>query len=828
MRWRIVRIVSLLAALGGFAPGALAATVCVSNTAALRTALANWQTARDQTYTIKLVQGTYLYPNRDYWTQDYYGGNASLKLLGGYTANCASRAIAAANTVIDGQQATSNSQFQVLGEASILVEGITFKSLTHEVMISSESDDAATNITVRNVIGKDLFGAPSSNYVYGGFRILGYSNIRVESSLFHDVHGGNTASALEVTGLDDGVNAVVTNVTAAYNEARGLSLACVECSGLMRAYNTILYNNAAGDLDTRKSDPSSMVLIAYSDFDPAKSTGTYNPVGNIKADPKFSNPLNGSFDLLANSPAINIGAPEFLIPGGYGSKDVAGSARVVGSQIDMGAYESGVDDLGTQVVTSGNDNAFDETLRAAINTANSNADATAIKFNIAGACPRIITLSTPLPDIAYDTTIDGFSQPGAKANTQYGDYDGQICLIVRAANATVSHALRVNGSGRLTLKGIEFEGFATAAVRLSAGNGNVMTGNGFAAMPGSAANAAGVRIDGTANHSLIGGFSPASRNVFNQGTVGVDFEGNGTGRTNTVQGNYFGFNFDGSPWAGAKLRWGIYVAGSGGNDIGYNAIGGLSDNGIRLTGTNTTGNVLTTNDIGIAPDGSAAGNGNAGIGIANGAHDNVIGTAAFQTQSGGGNYIVNNFGPGIWLENTAGEGNRINGNNTIFGNSDFLAIDLAAPSDGFGLGPTANDADDADSGPNRLENYPYITQARRTGPGQFVINGYLLPEKAAPMQTYRVDVFWTDACVGSGPNDTPRGEPKRHIGFIPVMVGTNTAFKALPTTTLTGNKGIPGTGYVFATATDGAGNTSEPGKCVTIIDDYIFRDGFGS
>ena len=96
----------VLAAVMGVARAASATTVCVSTTSGLRNALNAWQTASDQTYTIKLVQGTYLYPNADYWTQPYYGGNANLQLLGGYTAGCASRSLVASNTVLDGQQAS--------------------------------------------------------------------------------------------------------------------------------------------------------------------------------------------------------------------------------------------------------------------------------------------------------------------------------------------------------------------------------------------------------------------------------------------------------------------------------------------------------------------------------------------------------------------------------------------------------------------------------------------------------------------------------------------------------------------------------------------------
>jgi hypothetical protein len=817
----------VLAAVMGSARAASATTVCAATTTDLRNALNAWQSASDQTYTIKLVKGTYAYPNNDYYSQPYYGGNAKLQLLGGYNPGCGSRSLVASNTVLDGQQAAHNSGFDVFGSSSILVEGITFKSFANVVEVDGDSNDAADSIVVRYVIGTDLFGAASVQQNYAGFRVTGKSNIRLESSLFYNNHGGDTAAGFEVSGFDDNVLAVITNVTSAHNGTHGLRTGCFQCSGSVLIYNTIMYNNSLGDLDTRFADPGSAVTIAYSDFNPATSAGSYFPIGNINADPKFENPLNGDFVLLNASPAINVGAPENVVPGGYGNQDLGGGTRVVGSHIDLGAYESIVNDLVAQTVTSNGDDALNATLRTAVNTANANPNATTINFNIAGGCPQVITLSSPLPDVTSDTTINGFTEAGSRPNSQYVGYDGQICIVMRAANSSVDHALKVSGAGRLTLQGIEFEGFGTAAVRLAAGNGNIVTGSGFSAAPGSTANGAGIRIEGTTNHALIGGLTPSSRNVFDQGSAGVDFEANGTGRANTVQGNYFGFNFDGSPWTGAVMTYGIYLSGSGGNTIGYNSIGGMNSNGIRLTGPNTTGNTLVANGIGIGPTNVAAGNNNAGIGIAVSAHDNVIGTAAYLSQSGGGNYIVNNFGPGIWLETTAGNGNRIDGNNIIRDNTGFLPIDLGASTDTFGLGPTANDAYDADGGPNRLENYPYLTQAMRFEADKIALDGYLLPESALPSdQTYRLDVFWTDTCVGSGPNDTPRGEMKRYVGYFLVPVTAGTAFKPFPYTTITAPKNIPGTGYLFATATDGSGNTSEPGKCFPFTDDYIFTNGF--
>ena len=820
----------VLSALAGYVRESSATTVCVSTTAGLRNALNAWQTASNQTYTIQLVQGTYLYPNWDYWSQPYYGGNANLQLLGGYTANCAGRSLVATNTVIDGQRSSApNSEFQVYGSASILVEGITFQSFSNNVDFDGDSNDSSVNIVVRYVIGTDLPGATSTQFNWGGFRVTGKSNLRVESSLFYNNYGGDTGAALEVTGLDDNTSAVITNVTMAYNSTHGLRTGCFQCSGSVQIYNAIMFNNSLGDLDTRESDSSSWVSITASDFNPSTSVGAYTLSGNFNADPKFENPLNGDFMLLNNSPAINAGAPENAVPGGYGNQDLGGGTRIVGSRIDLGAYESIVDDLISQTVTASTDDTLNPTLRAAISIANTNANATTINFNLGSAatCPRVITLSSPLPDITSDVTINGFSEAGSVPNSQYLSYNGQICVILRAANSTIDHAFQVSGNGRLTLRGVELEGFSTAAVRLFAGNGNIIAGNGFASMPFSVANGAGVRIEGTANHTLVGSLSPNDRNVFDQGNAGVDFESNGTGRGNLVEGNYFGFNFDGTQWTGNAMVYGIYVLGSGGNTLGYNSIGWMNSNGIRLAGASTTGNTLIANGIGISPYGTAAGNGNAGIGIASGAQNNVVGTVPYLTQSGGGNYISNNLGPGIWLETTAGNGNRIDGNNSIHDNNGFLPIDLGASTDPFGLGPTANDAFDADTGPNRLENYPYLTQAVRFEADKIALDGYLLPESALPYdQTYRLDVFWTDTCVGSGPNDTPRGELKRYVGYFFVPVTSGTSFATFPYTTIVAPKTIPGTGYLFATATDGGGNTSEPGKCFPFTDDYIFNNGF--
>jgi hypothetical protein len=86
-------------------------------------------------------------------------------------------------------------------------------------------------------------------------------------------------------------------------------------------------------------------------------------------------------------------------------------------------------------------------------------------------------------------------------------------------------------------------------------------------------------------------------------------------------------------------------------------------------------------------------------------------------------------------------------------------------------------------------------------------------------------VFWTDSCIGSGP-DTPRGEMKRYVGYFYVYANGSATFVTFPYQQISAPASIPSTGYLFATATDASGDTSEPGKYFPFTDDYIFTNGY--
>jgi hypothetical protein len=805
-----------------FAAQATTITVCVTTPAQLDAKLHAWESADTDLYIIKVAQGTY---NMSAYGTNYFGydSGASLRVLGGYyTYNgnpCGKRQLNANNTIVQG--ALTTEWFLQAFASELTVEGMTFKTFGSAVQFASDGSTTLSSLIVTDI----HFGYPALWLTPQSGEVITLQNSLVYGNSTNGgiLAGNDLASGSSVIYLIN--NTIVQNGGAGVAVGRSGSAT----DALVLGYNNIFWGNSDVGLKTTYANTPPTFFNTLVDT----TAGSFDAVGLLShADPKFTAPGASppNFTLQTNSPAINVGASEY-IAGGYAAYDLVGHKRVFGnSPIDLGAYESVVDNLTSQVVTKTTDDNSVGTLRSAITTANGNADATTISFNVSGACPHVITLSTSLPAITTDVTIDAYTQPGSAPNSDSSGYDGTICIVLRG---NVDHALRVTGSGRLTVKGIEFEDFNNAAVRISAGSNSQIVGNAFAAFPGSAPNVEGVLIDGTAKATVVGWTDAPEHNVFDQSTAAaIEISGNGTAGGHYIFGNYIGFALDGSNPSGAGNLNGIQITNSGGNRIESNVIGNSGNYGMFLTGTNATANAINYNTIGLAPfTRAAAGNGSAGIAFANGAHANRIGPAS-GSSAGGQNEIRNNAGPGIWLQaavpnGAAGNNNRITANNVIYDNNGLLPIDLGAASDIVGLGPTADDYADADTGPNRVENYPYLTQAMRFEADKIALDGYLLTENLASGQNYRLDVFWTDTCVGSGVNnDTPRGEMKRYIGALTVSVDASTYIKAFPYTTITAPRSVPGTGFLFATATDASGNTSEPGPCEPFVDDYIFTNGY--
>jgi hypothetical protein len=136
--------------------------------------------------------------------------------------------------------------------------------------------------------------------------------------------------------------------------------------------------------------------------------------------------------------------------------------------------------------------------------------------------------------------------------------------------------------------------------------------------------------------------------------------------------------------------------------------------------------------------------------------------------------------------------NTIQGN-SIYGNSG-LGIDLS------GDGVTPNDACDADTGPNNLQNYPVITSV--TNGASTRVQGTL---NSAASLTYRLEFFANANCDASG-----HGEGKTFLGYFDVTADNtcNASFDVTFSVATISSQAIT------ATATDQSGNTSEFSSCV--------------
>jgi CSLREA domain-containing protein len=292
--------------------------------------------------------------------------------------------------------------------------------------------------------------------------------------------------------------------------------------------------------------------------------------------------------------------------------------------------------------------------------------------------------------------------------------------------------------------------------------------------------------------TIIGGTSAGGRNIISGNEDGFDLNTQSTGTT--IQGNYIGTDISGTIAVPNTSR-GMFVSTNntliGGTIAGAgNVISGNGGDAIEF-GNGVTGNLVQGNFIGLKADGvSALGNAANGVNIFTGASNNTVGGTA----AGAGNRIAFNGRAGVAVD--TGTGNSIL-SNSIFSNTG-LGIDLTP------TGVTANDACDADTGPNNLQNFPVLTLAT-AGAVNTTIQGTL---NSTASTTFRIEFFANTSCDASG-----NGEGKTFLGATNVTTdgscNANFSF-SVPNAAINGSS-------ITATATDPNNNTSEFSSCASLF-----------
>jgi hypothetical protein len=514
----------------------------------------------------------------------------------------------------------------------------------------------------------------------------------------------------------------------------------------------------------------------------------------------------------------------------------------------------------TYTVTNTN-NSDAGSLRQAILDANGNPGQDTIAFNISGSGVQTITVTSALPTITDSVVIDGYTQPGASANTQPNGNDAVLLIEVTGNHQLFSAGLLIQG-GNSTVRGLIINSFGDAGIRLSLNGGNVITGNIIGTNADGATgldNNDGVNIS-FCNGNTIGGTTPDTRNVISgNGGRGI-FIGTQSS-SNLIQGNFIGTNLTGTA-ALPNLNGGIFSGGMGNDTIGGTASGArnvisgnLNNAGVQIQSVSTSlpGVTVQGNFIGIDVTGTAAiGNffgvwlnfaSNATIGgqtssvrnliSGNRSHGVLIANNFAQNNRIYGNYIgtdvsgilpLGNAGAGVDItsapvvpfnrigDTSAGSGNVIafNGRSGVAVETNSTAGYIRGNSifsnSGLGIdlgddGVTPNDPGDGDPGPNRLQNFPIITSVTNNG-SQTTISGTL---NSTPNATFFLSFYSNAACDPSGNGE---GAVPLLNSFTVVTNGSGDAsFNAVAPTV------VPNGRVVTATATDQAGNTSEFSPC---------------
>lgn len=466
---------------------------------------------------------------------------------------------------------------------------------------------------------------------------------------------------------------------------------------------------------------------------------------------------------------------------------------------------------GTFTVSNTNDSGAGS-LRQAILDSNTNGSAVTdtIQFSIGSAGPHTILVpNTALPQITTPVIIDGYTQPGASANTLpfAGGTNAVLMIAIDGDSETRDNddvpfvncldfaATATDSVVRGLAIGQCNVGILSAARMVIEGNFIGVEPNGTAGFP----NTQGVLILGVTG-ARVGGTTVAAMNVVSWNDLGVHVDSSTATR---VEGNLIGTTRTGTAALGNSGE-GVFIIASNGTVVDHNVISGQARNiqsvGVELSG-DATSNELTANLIGVGADGTTPVPNNTGILFteygSKAPAGNWIGLV------GKGNVIAHSTFDGLSIKNTAPAAVRNSIRyNSFFDNgaTDVLHQHLSIDLDDDGV--TSNDTGDVDHSANERQNFPFITVATQAAGGAITVTGTL---DTLPSQSFVIQVHHGTTCQSSGFGDG--------VYAAEATVTTNAAGHA---TFSIVTPALSSGGIVSTTATDSVGNTSEFSPCVAV------------
>lgn len=268
-----------------------------------------------------------------------------------------------------------------------------------------------------------------------------------------------------------------------------------------------------------------------------------------------------------------------------------------------------------------------------------------------------------------------------------------------------------------------------------------------------------------------------------------------TGGNGIISGNFIGTDATGSVDLGNSGS-GVDIMSSG-NTVGGTTAGArniISGNDYQdgITIGSSGSNLVQGNYIGTDKSGTLkVGNGRHGV-LLMGAASSIIGG----TTPGASNLIAFNGDDGVNIVGSGTVSNSIRGN-SIHSNG-RLGVDLNSD------GVSVNDAGDADTGPNNLQNFPVIASALTVN-GSTTISGTL---NSTVTTQFDLDFYSSSAADPSG-----YGEGQTFLGSTQATTDAsgNASFSFTPATAVAVGQ------FITVTATDPNGNTSEFSRALAVI-----------
>lgn len=379
----------------------------------------------------------------------------------------------------------------------------------------------------------------------------------------------------------------------------------------------------------------------------------------------------------------------------------------------------------------------DCTLRGAITAANSTPAADVIEFAIPQADPSyqsgtdswlILVGATALPGIEAPVLIDGYSQPGASANTNT-PIDGGLNSVLKIELRPATPPVQFNGleislnffaQPASTIRGLAISRFpvqiflaGSSAHRVEGCFLGTNVSGTAAAVTGNSGLGSGIRPFGPGGY-VIGGSSPGARNLVSgmSGAITSFSANDGI----VIQGNLIGTDISGTQAIGhagnaIESSGPLTNALIGGTDPNarnvisasrFSAIYLSTSNVNPYTGTRIVGNYIGTDVSGLKPLGNGLNLASptqtvASVYLFSGNDSNL---AIGGLLPGEANLIAYGGAAGLQVATSRGVSSPLN----HYRGNRVMAIDNSETSNADG--PSPNDAGDADTGGNRKQNFP--------------------------------------------------------------------------------------------------------------------------